>query len=96
MKYLHTDSWEIELANWTPTLREEFQKRRGYDLLPWLPVLAGRIVNCRDESDRFLSDYRKTLGDLAIDNHYRLFRDNAHQHGLHDSSRIRRAARGAD
>jgi hypothetical protein len=82
LKYLHTDSWEIELANWTPTLRAEFQQRRGYDLLPWLPVLAGRIVNSRAESDRFLFDYRRTLGDLAIDNHYRLFRDNAHKHGL--------------
>ncbi len=82
LKYLHTDSWEIELANWTPTLPEEFQKRRGYDILPWLPTLAGRIVNSRDESDRFLADYRKTLGDLAIDHHYRLFRDKAHLHGL--------------
>ena len=82
LKYLHTDSWEVELANWTPTLRAEFLKRRGYDLLPWLPVLAGRIVNSRDESDRFLFDYRRTLGDLAIDGHYKLFRDNAHKHGL--------------
>ncbi len=82
LKYLHTDSWEIELANWTPRLREEFLQRHHYDLLPWLPVLAGRIVNSREESDRFLFDYRKTLGDLAIDDHYRLFRDRAHQHGL--------------
>ncbi|MDR3457031.1 MAG: glycosyl hydrolase [Verrucomicrobiae bacterium] len=82
LKYLHTDSWEIELANWTPGMRGEFEKRRGYDLLPWLPVLAGRIVNSREASDRFLFDYRKTLGDLAIDNHYRLFRDNAHKHGI--------------
>jgi hypothetical protein len=63
-------------------MRAEFQKRRGYDLLPWLPVLAGRIVNSREESDRFLFDYRKTLGDLAIDNHYKLFRDQAHAHGI--------------
>ncbi len=82
LKYLHTDSWEIELANWTPTLRTEFQKRHGYDLLPWLPTLAGRIVDSREASDRFLFDYRQTLGDLAIDNHYRLFSENAHQHGL--------------
>ncbi len=82
LKYLHTDSWEIELANWTPALRAEFQKRRGYDLTPWLPVLAGRIVNSRAESDRFLFDYRRTLGDLAIDDHYRLFRDYAHARGL--------------
>ena len=82
LKYLHTDSWEVELANWTPTLRAEFQKRHGYDLTPWLPVLAGRIVNSREASDRFLFDYRQTLGDLTIDNHYRLFRDHAHKHGL--------------
>ncbi|MGA2248642.1 MAG: glycosyl hydrolase [Verrucomicrobiota bacterium] len=82
LKYLHTDSWEIELANWTPLLREEFRRRHGYDLLAWLPVLAGRIVNSRAESDRFLFDYRRTLGDLAVDNHYRLFRDHAHARGL--------------
>ena len=58
------------MANWTPTLREEFQKRRGYDLLPWLPVIAGKIVNSREESNRFLHDFRRTMGDLAIDNHY--------------------------
>ncbi len=82
LKYLHTDSWEIELANWTPNLPAEFKKRHGYDLTPWLPVLAGRIVNSREQSDRFLFDYRKTLGDLAIDGHYRLFRDNARRLGL--------------
>jgi hypothetical protein len=82
LKYLHTDSWEVEVANWTPTLREEFQQRRGYDLLPWLPVMAGKIVNSRDESNRFLHDFRRTMGDLAIDNHFRLFKDAAHRHGL--------------
>jgi len=82
LKYLHTDSWEVEVANWTPALREEFQKRRGYDLLPWLPVIAGKIVNSREESNRFLHDFRRTMGDLAIDNHYKLFKEGAHRHGL--------------
>jgi hypothetical protein len=82
LKYLHTDSWEVENVNWTPALRAEFLKRRGYDILPWLPVIAGKIVNSREESDRFLFDFRKTLGELTIDNHYKLFRDNAHAHGL--------------
>lgn len=82
LEYLHTDSWEVENVNWTPALPEEFRKRRGYDLVPWLPVIAGKIVNSREESDRFLFDYRQTLGELMIDNHYQLFRDNAHKHGL--------------
>ena len=82
LKYLHTDSWEVEVANWTPTLREEFKKRRGYDLLPWLPVLAGKIVNSREESNRFLHDFRRTMGDLAMDNHFKLFKEWSHKHGL--------------
>lgn len=82
LRYLHTDSWEVEVANWTPTLRNEFKARRGYDLWPYLPVLAGRIVDSRSKSNRFLHDVRRTVGDLAIANHYKPFRDNAHSHGL--------------
>lgn len=82
LKYLHTDSWEVEVANWTPTLREEFRRRRGYELLPWLPVIAGKIVNSREESNRFLNDFRRTMGDLAIDNHFKLFKALAHKRGL--------------
>ncbi len=82
LKYLHTDSWEVEVANWTGTLREEFRSRRGYDLLPYLPVIAGRIVDSRQVSNRFLNDFRRTMGDLAIANHYQLFRDGAHRHGM--------------
>jgi hypothetical protein len=96
LKYLHTDSWEVENVNWTPTLRDEFKKRRGYDLAPWLPVIAGRIVNSREESGRFLFDFRKTLGELTIDNHYKLFRDNAHKHGLEIHPEAVRAACRAD
>ena len=95
LKYLHTDSWEVEALNWTPTLREEFRKRRGYDFLPFLPVMAGRIVDSRPASNRFLDDYRKTLGDLAIDNHYRLFSRTRPQAWLANPPGIGRAARGA-
>ena len=49
LKYVWTDSWECGGMNWTPTFREEFRRRRGYDLPRFLPVLAGRsstAVNC--------------------------------------------------
>jgi hypothetical protein len=82
LKYLHTDSWEVEAVNWTPTLRAEFRKRRGYDFLPFLPVIAGRIVDSRPVSNRFLHDFRRTIGDLAAENHYGSFLERAHRHGL--------------
>lgn len=82
LKYLHTDSWELEPINWTSTFREEFLNRRGYDLLPYAPALTGCTVENQEISNRFLNDFRKTLGDLTIDNHYRIFKERAHQKGL--------------
>jgi hypothetical protein len=82
LKYLHTDSWEVEMLNWTPTFREEFKRRRGYDLLPFIPVITGRIVDSRSISDRFLHDFRRTIGDLAVDNHFKLMSEGAHRHGM--------------
>ncbi|HEY1241858.1 MAG TPA: glycosyl hydrolase, partial [Bryobacteraceae bacterium] len=82
LKYLVTDSWELGGVNWTPRFREEFRTRRGYDLLPYLPVVAGRIVESRERSGRFLNDLRRTVGDLVIDGHYRPFAEMAARYGL--------------
>src|SRR6266478_3572966 len=40
----HIDSWEVGTQNWTPTFREEFQKRRGYDLISFLPDVTEPIL----------------------------------------------------
>jgi alpha-L-rhamnosidase len=34
-----TDSLELEGANWCNDMPTEFQNRRGYDLMPWLPFI---------------------------------------------------------
>src|SRR5690606_39225427 len=73
LKYLQTDSWELGGINWTEGFRKEFRDRRGYDVLPWLPVIAGKIIGSREESNRFLADFRKTIGECISDNHYRVF-----------------------
>ena len=82
LRYLETDSWELGGVNWTPKFREEFRARRGYDPLPWLPVAAGRILDSRDTSNRFLNDLRRTVADLVIDGHYRPFAAAAARYGL--------------
>ena len=81
-RYLHTDSWECGGMNWTPGFRDEFRKRRGYDLTPFLPVMAGKIVDNRDVTNRFLADFRKTIGDCIAENHYGVMKELAHQHGM--------------
>ncbi len=82
LKYLVTDSWELGGTNWTPRFREEFRTRRGYDLLPYVPVVAGRIVGGRQTSGRFLNDLRRTVADLIVSGHYRPFAEMASRYGL--------------
>ena len=65
---LHFDSWEMSAQNWTKDFRTEFQKRRGYDPLPWLPALTGRVVGSEEMSERFLWDLRQTAQELVIEN----------------------------
>ncbi|NWJ52476.1 MAG: glycoside hydrolase family 2 [Bacteroidetes bacterium] len=80
--FLQTDSWEMGNVGWTNNFANEFKKFRGYDLTPYLPVLAGRVVESVEQSDRFLHDYRQTIGDCIVAYHYQLFSDLAHQHGM--------------
>lgn len=82
LKYLQTDSFEAGGLNWTDGFEKEFVKYRGYDPIPYLPVLAGKIVENREVSNRFLSDFRKTLGDLIAEKHYGTFSKRARAYGI--------------
>ncbi len=78
----HVDSWEIGGQNWTPKMREEFQRRRGYDLLPLLPVLTGRFIGSVDMTERFLWDLRQTVSELFSENYIGHLGELAHAHGM--------------
>lgn len=78
----HIDSWENGSQNWTEKFREEFKKRRGYELLPYLPVLSGKVVSNVDVSERFLWDIRETISELIIDNYAGHMEQLARQHGI--------------
>ncbi len=79
---LFIDSWEVGFQNWTPGFREEFRMRRGYDLLPWLPALTGRVVAGTEESERFLWDLRRTIADLQAEHYAGQMVELARQRGL--------------
>ena len=78
----HIDSWEVGSQNWTPKFREEFQRLRGYDPLPFLPVMTGRVVDSLEVSERFLWDVRQTINDLIVDNYAGHFAEMARRHGM--------------
>jgi alpha-L-rhamnosidase len=70
LQYFHIDSWELGQPTWTPAMRDEFRKRRGYDPLPYLPALIGDVVDNPGTTQRFLADYRRTAADLVAANYY--------------------------
>lgn len=82
LKFIHTDSWEMGVANWTDHFMQTFEKRNGYDMTPFLPVLTDRIVINREVSSRFLHDFRRTVADLVAEEFYQTFRDIAHSNKL--------------
>ena len=82
LQYIITDSWEARVQNWTDSMMIEFSRRRGYDMLPWMPVLTGHIVESAEASDRFLWDFRKTISDLTAENHYDQLTTILHNRGM--------------
>ena len=90
VSYPHTffnDSYEVYRANWTPSLFDEFLKRRGYDLRQHLPELLGDV----DDGNQVLADYRETLSDLLYENFTLQWVDLAHRHGV----KVRNQAHGS-
>ena len=76
------DSWEVGAQNWTEALPTEFARRRGYELMPWLPVLAGHVIASSEASEAFLWDYRHTLEELIIENYFDQVTTLLHVRGL--------------
>ncbi len=78
----HIDSWEAGSQNWTAKMREEFQRRRGYDMTPFMAVFTGRVVDSLEVSERFLWDVRRTISELVIENYAGHFRRLANANGM--------------
>ncbi|MCR4958835.1 MAG: DNA-binding protein [Prevotella sp.] len=89
VKYMHVDSWECGSQNWSRNFAAEFQKRRGYDLLPFLPVYAGVPIDAMPEakalgisSEQVLRDVRLTVNDLIQDIFFATVAGKARQYGV--------------
>lgn len=76
------DSHEGGSQNWTPKMLSEFRSRRGYDLFPYLPVLAGYIIDSKEKTLDVLRDFRHTINDCMTDNYYGTLQEKATANGL--------------
>ena len=94
LTHMVLDSYEAGHMTWTKNFPAEFRKRRGYDITRWIPVLTGRVVSSGEESEKFLWDFRKTIGELIVENHYDAIGEILHRRGMkrytesHENKRI--------
>jgi len=83
LKIMSHDSYEVHAANdWTEDFVDEFKKRRNYDPSKYLPLLEGWNLDDADVQTRFLADYRKTVGELIVERHFRVSREVLNRHGM--------------
>jgi alpha-L-rhamnosidase len=94
LTHMILDSYEAGHMNWTKAMLQDFKTRRGYDLTKWIPALTGRIVNSSEETEKFLWDFRKTIGEMIAENHYDAIGEELHKRGMkrytesHEGGRI--------
>ncbi|MBO4551319.1 MAG: hypothetical protein J5733_11365, partial [Bacteroidaceae bacterium] len=76
------DSWECSSQTWTRYMQREFQERRHYNLLDWMPAIFGWVIDSREQTSKFLSDWRRTINELFTDNFYGQMARLAHEKGM--------------
>ena len=81
-KHIVADSYERGPENWTDGFAALFLQRYGYDPIPYLPVLTGRIVGGAEKSNRFLWDLRRLVADRVAMDYVGGLRDLCHEHGM--------------
>ncbi len=82
LKHVIIDSYEVGSQNWTDQLETRFQEVYGYDPVPWLPVLSGRVLGSASQSDRFLWDLRRLVADDIAINYVGGLKEVAHGSGM--------------
>jgi hypothetical protein len=76
------DSYEVGFTNWTSGFDKIFEKHSGYDLMPYLPAITGRVVENVGTTERFLWDFRRTIADTMAENYFGYFKELAHENKM--------------
>jgi hypothetical protein len=82
LKVCVQDSYETGGQNWTDDMLERFKSTYGYDPMPWLPTLQGKVVGNEDLSTRFLWDLRRLIADGVSYEYVGGLTEICHRHGL--------------
>jgi len=75
------DSYEMGEQNWAYDFPAYFEQKCGYELWPYLPVLAQKVVDDEDTVQRFLYDFHRVQADLFAERYYAHFQKRCKEQG---------------
>jgi len=81
-KHIFFDSYEAGEQKWTEKMAEEFLARKGYDIIPWLPVWDGRTIGSEEDTRRFNNDLNASIFDMFREYAYGIPKEEANKLGL--------------
>ena len=83
LSFILMDSYEAGDASWTDDFVQEFTKRRGYDPVPFLPVIANLGTDFGSErEEQFRRDFTRTKNELQTERHYKVFKEKINAAGF--------------
>ncbi len=82
MQYIEIDSYEMGGQNWTKGYNSIFKKEKGYDIVPFLPLFAGRFVESAQATEAVLYDVRQLNCDLMTKNYFAYFTELCAKDGV--------------
>lgn len=82
LKTSEIDSYEMGGQNWTKGIEKTFEEKFDYDIIPWLPLLTGRVIETPEHSGAILQEFRRHLSDLMVTNYFGEFTKMTRKYGM--------------
>ncbi|MDO6693291.1 glycosyl hydrolase [Aliiglaciecola sp. 3_MG-2023] len=82
MHSLEIDSYEVGGQNWTQGYEEKFKQQYDYELVPFLPLFAGKFIDTPATTESVLWDIRDLNNQLITKNYYQYFTELANADGI--------------
>jgi hypothetical protein len=82
MQYIEIDSYEMGGQNWTQNYDRIFKEQKGYNIIEFLPLFAGRFVESAETSEKVLWDLRDVNCKLMDENYFGYFAELCRQDGV--------------
>jgi len=82
LQYVEIDSYEVGGQDWTKGFETIFREKYNYDIVPFLPLFAGRFVESAGSCEAVTDDFRVLCSQLMCENYFGYFQELMNKDGI--------------